>query len=113
MSTIRTRISARRSYKRHGAFRFALGRIDDIVGKNVSVATPVATIGVRGTEPIDSDYGVLLLDGEIVVSNAGGRVTLAARGQGTNIASSAAPPATPSAWGEEKIARAVATVTLH
>jgi hypothetical protein len=33
-----------------GAFRFAAGRMDSLKDKNILVSTPVAQIGVRGTE---------------------------------------------------------------
>ena len=43
------------------------------------MSTPVADIGVRGTEfwggPINAKYGVLLLEGEVTVSNQAGSVT--------------------------------------
>lgn len=46
---------------------------------------------MRGTEfwggPINAKYGVLLLEGEVTVSNQAGSVTLSAPGQGTDIAS--------------------------
>ena len=63
-----------------GAFRFASGRIK---------GQPVADIGVRGTEfwggPMDQKYGVLLLEGEVTVSNQAGSATLSTPGQGTDI----------------------------
>jgi hypothetical protein len=100
-----------------GAFRFVTGSIKQVSGKSITVKTPFAALAVRGTEfwggPIDAKYGVLLLEGEIVVSNQAGSVTLSAAGQGTNIASPNERPAAPSAWPAEKIARAVATVALH
>jgi hypothetical protein len=72
---------------------------------------------VRGTEfwggPIDARYGVLLLEGEVTVSNAAGSLTLSKPGQGTDIPSPLDPPGVPAAWSAEKIARAVATVALH
>jgi hypothetical protein len=100
-----------------GAFRFVTGRIGGLKQKTIGVVTPVAQIGVRGTEfwggPLDERYGVLLLEGEITVSNQAGNATLSVPGQGTNIPSSGAVPGAPSTWTPEKIARAVATVTLH
>ena len=63
-----------------GAFRFATGRIKELSEKNITVATPVAEIGIRGTEfwggPVDGEYSVLLLTGEINVKNQAGTVTL-------------------------------------
>ena len=100
-----------------GAFRFASGRIKAMKESKIAVSTPVADIGVRGTEfwggPIEGQYGVLLLEGEVTVSNQAGSVTLSAAGQGTDIPSPLDPPGVVKPWGADKIARAVASVALH
>lgn len=100
-----------------GAFRFASGRIKGLKQSNIAVSTPVADIGVRGTEfwggPIDQKYGVLLLEGEVTVSNQAGSATLSTPGQGTDIPSPLDAPGPVRAWSADKIARAVATVALH
>jgi hypothetical protein len=67
-----------------GAFLFASGRIKGLKQDNIGVSTPVADIGVRGSGPLDK-YGVLVLEGEITVSNQAGKVTLSGAGQGTDI----------------------------
>src|SRR5215475_4987995 len=98
------------------AFLFASGRIKGLKQHKIAVATPVAEIGVRGTQfwggPLDK-YGVLVLEGEITVSNEAGNVTLSGAGQGTDIPSPLDPPSEVKAWSPEKIARAVVTVALH
>ena len=100
-----------------GAFRFTTGRIKTLTHATIAISTPVADIGVRGTDfwggPLDEAYGVLLLEGEVSVSNQEGNVTLSAPGQGTDIASPLDAPGPPSNWPAEKVARALATVTLH
>ena len=72
-----------------GAFRFAGGRIEKLQNKTVTVSTPVAAMAVRGTDfwagPIDGQYGVLLLKGNVRVSNRAGAVTLNRPGWGTDI----------------------------
>ena len=72
-----------------GAFRFAGGKIEGMQEKKVVVNTPSAALAVRGTHfwagPIDGQYGVLLLQGRLNVSNRGGAVTLSRSGQGTDI----------------------------
>jgi len=81
----------------------------------IAVSTPVADIGVRGTEfwgGLLDKYGVLVLEGEITVSNQAGSVTLFGSG-GTDIPSPLDPPGPVKAWSAQKIARAVATVALH
>jgi hypothetical protein len=100
-----------------GAFRFATGRIKAMTQHKIAVSTPVADIGVRGTEfwggPMEGQYGVLLLEGEVTVSNQAGSVTLSAPGQGTDIPSPLDAPGAVKPWSADKIARAVASVALH
>ena len=100
-----------------GVFRFASGRIKGLKQSNIAVSTPVADIGVRGTEfwggPMDQKYGVLLLEGEVTVSNQAGSATLSTPGQGTDIPSPLDAPRPVQGWSADKIARAVASVALH
>jgi hypothetical protein len=101
-----------------GAFRFVSGRVTKLASSDVSVTTPVATLGIRGTEfwggPIDDQaLGVFLLKGTVVVSNAAGRQTLRRRGQGTNIATAGAAPGPVTFWPRDKVNRALATVTFR
>lgn len=100
-----------------GAFRFATGRMKELSDKKIAISTPVADIGVRGTEfwggPLDAKYGVLLLSGEVSVSNQAGSVTLSAPGQGTDIPSPLDPPGAPAIWSADKVARAIETVALR
>jgi len=99
-----------------GAFLFASGRIKGLGQHKIVISTPVADIGVRGTTfwggPLDQ-YGVLVLEGEISVSNQAGSVVLSGTGRGTDIPSPLDLPGPVEAWSKDKIARAVATVTLH
>ena len=99
-----------------GAFLFASGRIKGLGQHRIVISTPVADIGVRGTTfwggPLDQ-YGVLVLEGEISVSNQAGSVVLSGTGRGTDIPSPLDPPGPAKGWSKDKIARAVATVTLH
>src|SRR5262245_58897818 len=71
-----------------GAFLFASGRIKGLKQHNITVSTPVAEIGVRGTQfwggPLDK-YGVLVLEGEITVSNEASKVQLYAAGKRTDV----------------------------
>lgn len=100
-----------------GAFRFVSGRLGQAAGSNVAVATPVATIGVRGTDfwggPVDSQFGVFLIEGSVRVTNAAGEAVLDAPGQGTNIARPGAAPGAVTIWPQAKVDRAVATVTFR
>jgi hypothetical protein len=80
-----------------GAFRFVSGQLSKLASADVSVTTPFATVGIRGTEfwggPIDDQVlGVFLIDGIVSVSNAAGQQILNRPGQGTNIATPGMAP---------------------
>ena len=101
-----------------GALRFLSGQISKLVSSRVDVTTPVAAIGVRGTEffagPIDDQaLGVLLLKGAVSVSNPAGRRLLNRPGQGTNIANPGAAPGPVTVWPPAKVGRALAAVAFQ
>lgn len=99
-----------------GAFAFTTGLIGQNDHEDVVVTTPVSTIGIRGTTfwggPIDDAYGVLILDGAIVVTTRGGAVVLDEVGEGTAIVSPDDAPGEVKMWPEEKTARAFATIAF-
>ena len=101
-----------------GALRFLSGQVSKLARSDVSVTTPVATIGIRGTEfwggPIDDQLlGVFLIEGAVRVSNATGARILNRPGQGTNIARAGAAPGPVTFWPQDKVNRALATVTFQ
>jgi hypothetical protein len=101
-----------------GAFRFLSGQASKLARSDVSVTTPVAIIGIRGTEfwggPIDNQaLGVFLIEGAVNVANAAGEQILSERGQGTNIATPGAAPGPVTFWPQDKVSRAIATVTFQ
>jgi hypothetical protein len=101
-----------------GAFKFLSGRLSKLAKSDVSVTTPVANIGIRGTEfwagPIDNQaLGVFLINGAVTVSNAAGAQILNQPGQGTNIAAPGAAPGPVTFWPADKVSRALATVTFR
>ncbi len=101
-----------------GAFRFLTGQLSKLVTSRVSVTTPVAVIGIRGTEfwagPIDDQaLGVLLIEGAVSVSNAAGQRILNQPGQGTNIARPGVAPGPVTIWPPAKVNRALAAVTFQ
>ena len=61
----------------HGAMRFVTGKIGKMQQRDVSVVTSEAALAVRGTDvwvgPIDGQYGVLLLKGNVGVTGKAGR----------------------------------------
>jgi hypothetical protein len=101
-----------------GAFRFVSGQVSKLASADVSVTTPFAVVGIRGTEfwggPIDDQVlGVFLIEGAVSVSNAAGQQILNLPGQGTNIAAPGAAPGPVTFWPPDKIGRAIATVTFR
>ena len=97
-----------------GAFLFVGGKIEGPTGGNVTIKTPVGTLGVRGTTvwggPIDGGFGVVVLKGEVWVKTKRGTVDLKA-GNGSMIFAGKAP-AKPAAWSQDRMKRAVATVSF-
>lgn len=97
-----------------GSFLLETGAVGRLPDHPLTVRTPLASVGVRGTSfwggPLDAPLAVLLLDGRVVVSNAGGMVELATPGEGTSVAEPGGAPRPPSFWGDERIKRAFATV---
>lgn len=101
-----------------GAFRFLSGRLSKLARSSVSVMTPVAAIGIRGTEfwagPIDDQaLGVFLIAGAVSVSNAAGEQILNQPGQGTNIATAGVAPGPVTFWPSAKVNRALAAVAFR
>jgi hypothetical protein len=101
-----------------GAFRFLSGQLSKLASADVSVTTPFATVGIRGTEfwggPIDDQVlGVFLINGVVSVSNAAGQQILNRPGQGTNIAVPGSAPGPVTFWPQDKVNRAIATVTFR
>ena len=101
-----------------GAFRFLSGQVSKLARSDVNVTTPIAVVGIRGTEfwsgPIDDQaLGVFLIEGAVRVSNAAGAQILNRPGQGTNIVRAGAAPGPVTFWPQDKVNRALATVTFQ
>lgn len=100
----------------HGAFRMVSGELG--ARGAVTLETPIATIGIRGTDFWGYQEGgalsvVLLDDGRVEIETAGGRITLDAPNEGIVITDAAAPlPAEPLIWDQARIARSVETVAF-
>ncbi|MCR4377202.1 MAG: FecR family protein [Rhodospirillales bacterium] len=65
----------------HGVFRMVSGQVNKVPGGALVIATPMATIGVRGTDfwgeqSADQLLMALLDDGELTLTTAQGSVTL-------------------------------------
>lgn len=98
-----------------GAFLVTSGAVAKLPGRPLSVATPVAIIGVRGTRfwggPLDNALDVLVLEGAVTVANDNGRTDLEF-GQGTGVAAGQAPGA-PVTWADAKVRRALDSVEFR
>lgn len=97
-----------------GAFLFVGGKVEGPTGGNVTIHTPVGTLGVRGTTVwggyIDGGYGVVVLDGEVFVKTKHGEVDLK-KGQGTMVYGVKAPQGA-APWPDKRMKAAVQTITF-
>jgi hypothetical protein len=98
-----------------GAFLMETGAVGKLPGHPLSVTTPVATIGIRGTKfwggELDRAFSVLLLDGAVTVTTAQGAVDLARPGVGTTLVNGVPAPALE--WSDDRRDRAFATVSFR
>lgn len=99
-----------------GAFRSVTGFITRR-SHRFEVHTAVATIGVRGTDfwggygLTENGLDVIMLNGKgVYVQTEAGTVELDSPGLGTTVVTGNAPTAAKK-WGEEKVQKAVATIT--
>jgi hypothetical protein len=83
-----------------GALRFATGKLKGIRNKQITISTPVAHLGVRGTDLwsglIKGVHAAYAVEPIVDVRTQGGMQTLALAGQGTYITSPTAPPTPPN-----------------
>lgn len=100
-----------------GPFRFISGKMPKGPNTAMSVTTPVATIGVRGTNfwggPSQGVLGILLFDGAIVVRNAAGQAVMSRPRTGVDVRGPGQAPGPVTQWGQARINQAVATVTFR
>lgn len=82
-----------------GVFIFASGQIAKTDNTDMTVTTPVATIGIRGTEVAgrvaDGDSHFTIIDGAIEVTTRAGSVALDDRGETTDVTGMDSPPSPP------------------
>lgn len=98
-----------------GFFRAVTGALGTLQNRPFTVQTPVATIGIRGTdfwgEQHVDQLRVALIGGEaIIISNDAGSVEITQAGYGTQVTSPHRPPQKPFKWSEEALKRAVGTI---
>ncbi|WP_339635387.1 FecR domain-containing protein [uncultured Sneathiella sp.] len=99
-----------------GPFRFITGQIGKARDPQIVVQTRFGVIGVRGTDfwagPSRGQYGVLLLEGAISVTNPAGQRILTTPGTGVNLTSNGVPPSEVATWGTGRAAEALAAVAF-
>lgn len=98
-----------------GFFRAITGKITKLRENSFQVKTPLAVIGVRGTdfwgEQSASRFRVAMLSGTaIMVSNDYGSVEITEAGLGTEVTAPGEPPRAPFRWTPEQIKQAAGTV---
>lgn len=108
-----------------GTFRFITGLIGKFRREKVRLETPVATIGIRGTDffggplaagmpPGEIHYGFMAIDGAINVSNSKGAVTLDEPNEGTFLPMAGGKaPTPPSAWKQPAIDEAFGSIEFQ
>ncbi|RVU39407.1 hypothetical protein EOI86_09270 [Hwanghaeella grinnelliae] len=85
-----------------GAFSFVSGQVAKSGDNNMTIVTPTATIGIRGTAGAGDDDEIVLLQepgqqlGELTVTTQGGTVSLTTPNSYTNTTNPLAPPTPPA-----------------
>ncbi len=99
-----------------GPFRYISGKLGAGATRQASVTTPLALIGVRGTDfwsgPSNGVTGVVVFEGSVEVTTPAGSVILSAPGEGTNLTAPGAPPGPVANWSPARIAAARAAVAF-
>ena len=100
-----------------GSFRYVSGMLAAGASRTASVTTPVALIGVRGTDfwggTVNNVSGVVVFAGSVSVTTAVGTVVLSAPGEGTDLSTPGVPPGAVTQWSRDRIAAAIASVSFH
>jgi len=100
-----------------GAFLVTTGAVAKLPGRPLSVATPVASIGVRGTKfwggSLDNPLDVLLLDGAITVKTPSGSADLNNPMEGTDVTAPGAAPSPVGTWKPQRVERALNSVSFR
>ena len=100
-----------------GPFRFVTGKFGNLANKTAQVRTPLALIGIRGTDfwggPVQDVYGVFLLDGSVSVTNQAGEEVLDTPGTGVNLTAADEPPGAVTTWAQSKVDEALASITFN
>jgi Ca2+-binding RTX toxin-like protein len=98
-----------------GVFVFASGQIAKTDNTQMTVLTPVATIGIRGTEVSgkvsESGAQITVISGTVTVSTNGGTTTLGAYGATTTVTNINDAPSTPFTLNSTEMTQLYSSVT--
>lgn len=99
-----------------GVFLVTSGAVAKLPGRPLSVITPVASIGVRGTKfwggSLDNPLDVLLLEGAITVRSPGGSADLDNPLEGTDIPTAGAAPTPVGRWKPQRVDKALRSISF-
>jgi len=104
-----------------GAFRVATGRLEALRAEReepFEVQTPIAVIGIRGTDfwggfLTADELSVLLISGSgVYIKNDAGRSEIVRPLEGVRMTSPTAPPPAPTLWSPDRRAAAFRTVSF-
>lgn len=99
-----------------GVFLVTSGAVAKLPGRPLSVTTPVASIGVRGTKfwggSLDHPLDVLLLEGAITVRSPGGSTDLDNSLEGTDVPAMGAAPSPAGRWKPERVDKALKSISF-
>ena len=99
-----------------GAFLVTSGAVAKLPGRPLSVTTPVASIGVRGTKfwggSLDHPLDVLLLEGAITVRSPGGSANLNNPLEGTDVPKAGAAPTPVGLWKLERVNKTLRSISF-
>jgi hypothetical protein len=104
-----------------GAFRVATGRLEALRAQReepFEVETPLAVIGIRGTDfwggylSADELSVLLISGGGVYIRNGAGRSEIVKPLEGVRLTSATAPPPAPTLWNPDRRARAFKTVSF-
>jgi len=100
-----------------GVMRAVTGVIGKTKNRDFLVKTPVATIGVRGTDfwvgnIFSESWDVALISGKgVYIENDAGRVEIITSGYGTTVKGKNVAPTKPKLWGDKKYNDALESVS--
>jgi hypothetical protein len=98
-----------------GAFNYVSGLVAKKPNPDVKIATPIGSIGIRGTDfwggDLDGRYGVFVNEGRVNVTSNAGQMLVNA-GLGTFVANRDSKPTNAAAWPQDKLAKIADTVNV-